>query len=236
VVKLSHLKRLSAPEFWPTSTRGYTWTFSPSPGPHKKDECIPLAIIVRDILKLAETGKEAKRIIKAREILVDGKVRTDPRYPVGILDVVTIPKLEKSYRVIPFKRGLKLIEIDKEEANKKVLKIVGKRSVKGNKFQLNMNDGKNILVNENKFKTNASLLVELPNLKILDYAEMDINNTVLITSGQNSGKIGRIIEVLEGKFNVKPKIVCEIENKKTEVLKEHAIVIGKEEPWIKVSE
>jgi len=72
---MSHLKRLAAPEFWPIPKKKYTWVFSPSPGPHKKEECIPLAIVVRDILKLAETGKEAKRIIKAGEVIVDGKVR-----------------------------------------------------------------------------------------------------------------------------------------------------------------
>jgi small subunit ribosomal protein S4e len=236
VVKVSHLKRLRSPEFWPIPKKKYTWTFSLSPGPHKKEECIPLAIIVRDILKLAETGKEAKRIIKAREILVDGKVRKDHRYPVGLLDVVSIPKINKHYRVIPDKNGLKLIEIDENDAKKKILKIVGKRNIKGKRFQLNLNDGKNIIVNDNKYKTNGSLLVELPSLKILDYIEMSIGNIVLITSGKNAGNIGKIIEVKEGKFNVKPKLTCEIENRKAEVLKEHAIVVGREEPLIKVSE
>ena len=124
MVKVVHLKRLAAPEFWPIPKKKYTWTFAPSPGPHKKEECIPLAIIVRDILGLAETGKEAKRIIKAREILVDGRVRTDHKYPVGLLDVISIPKINKHYRVVPFKNGLKLIEIDESEAKKKILKTL----------------------------------------------------------------------------------------------------------------
>jgi small subunit ribosomal protein S4e len=233
---MSHLKRLAAPEFWPIPKKKYTWTFSPSPGPHKKNECIPLAIIVRDILKLAETGKESKRIIKSREIIVDGKVRTDHRFPVGLLDTISLPKINKHYRVVPYKNGFKLIEIDENDARKKILKILGKRNVKGGKIQLNMNDGKNIIVEDNKYKTHSSLLVELPNLKILGYIEMVVGNLVLITSGQNAGKIGKIVKVLEGKFNVKPKIVCEIENKNVEVLKEHAIVIGREEPLIKVIE
>jgi small subunit ribosomal protein S4e len=233
---MSHIKRLAAPKFWPIPKKKYTWTFSPSPGPHKKEECIPLAIIVRDILKLAETGKEAKRIIKSREIIVDGKVRTDHRFPVGLLDTISLPKINKHYRVVPYKDGFKLIDIDENDARKKILKILGKRNVKGEKIQLNMNDGKNIIVEDNKYKTYSSLLVELPNLKILDYIEMVVGNLVLITSGQNAGKIGKIVKVLEGKFNVKPKIVCEIENKNVEVLKEHAIVIGREEPLIKVIE
>ena len=233
---MAHLKRLVAPQFWPVPKKKYTWTFTPSPGPHKKNESIPLAIIVRDVLGLVETGKEAKRIIKARELLVDGKVRTDHRYPVGLLDVVSIPKMNKHYRIVPYKNGLKLIEIDENDAKKKILKIVNKRSIKRNRFQLNLNDGRNIIVKENKYKTNASLLVELPSLKILDYVEMDVGNLVLITSGQNSGKIARIVEVKEGRFNVKPKLICEAEGKKIEVLKEHAIVVGKDEPLIKVSE
>ena len=233
---MGHLKRLVAPDFWPIAKKKYKWTFSPSPGPHKKDECIPLAIIIRDILGLAETGKEAKRIIKSREVLVDGKVRTDHKYPVGLLDVISIPKINKHYRVVPHKNGLKLIEIDENEAKKKILKIVGKRSIRGARFQLNMNDGKNIIVNENKYRTNASFLVKLPSLEILDYVEMDVGNIVLVTSGQNAGKVGKIVEVKEGKFNVKPKLICEVEGKRVEVLKEHAIVIGREEPLIKVSE
>jgi small subunit ribosomal protein S4e len=233
---MSHLKRLISPKFWLIPKKKYTWTFSPSPGPHKKMECIPLAIIIRDILKIAETGKEAKNIIKSREVLVDGKVRTDHRYPVGLLDVISIPKLKKYFRVVPYKNGLKLIEIDEEDSKKKILKIIGKRSIKGNRIQINMNDGKNLIINENKYRTNTSLLVELPTLKILDYIEMDIGNIVLITSGENTGTICKIKEVKEGSFNVNSKLVCDMENKKIEVLKEHAIVIGKEEPLIKVSE
>ncbi|MEM5875384.1 MAG: 30S ribosomal protein S4e [Candidatus Aenigmatarchaeota archaeon] len=236
MVRVAHLKRLVAPEYWPTHTRGYTWTYAPSPGPHKKDECIPLAIIVRDVLKLAETGKEAEKIIKAGEIKVDGKIRKDPRYPAGLLDVISIPKINKHYRIIPFKKGLKLIEIEESEANKKIVKILNKKSIKGGKTQLNLNDGKNIIVSDGKYKTHDSLLIELPTLKIMDHIKLENGVLVLITSGEKSGKIGKVTKIYEGKFNVKPKIECEIENQKTEVLKEYAICVGREKPMIKVVE
>lgn len=231
---MAHLKRLAAPVYWSTHKKGYTWTYSPSPGPHKKNECIPLAIIIRDILNLAESGKEAEKIVKNREIIVDGKVRKDPRYPVGMFDVISIPKLDKNFRLIPYKGGLKLMEIPKEEANKKIVKIVNKTAVKGGKIQLNLNDGKNILLNENKYKTHDSLLIELPSLKILDHIEMKEGNLVMVFSGRRSGKIGKILKVYEGKFSTKPRLECEIENTKIEVLKEDAIVIGREEPLLKV--
>ena len=70
----------------------------PRPGPHKLNECIPLQILVRDVLKLVDTGSDAKRMIKMGEILVDGKPRKDHKYPAGLMDVVSIPKIKKNYR------------------------------------------------------------------------------------------------------------------------------------------
>ena len=59
---MAHLKRYGIPKFWPLSKKEKVWAVKPRPGPHPKDFCIPLQIIVRDILELAETSKEAKKI------------------------------------------------------------------------------------------------------------------------------------------------------------------------------
>ena len=57
---MAKLKRLRTPKFWRIQRKGTKLTVSPRPGPHKKFECIPLQIIARDILKIVETGEEAK--------------------------------------------------------------------------------------------------------------------------------------------------------------------------------
>ena len=64
----------------------------PSAGPHKTRECLPLILLLRNRLKYALTGKEVTSILMQRTVEVDGKVRTDKTYPVGFMDVVTIPK------------------------------------------------------------------------------------------------------------------------------------------------
>ena len=86
-----HLKRIHAPKSWMLSKVGGIWAMKPSQGPHKLRDCIPLNLILRTKLRLALNGKEAKMIVKAREgnISIDGKVRRDPKYPVGIMDIVT---------------------------------------------------------------------------------------------------------------------------------------------------
>lgn len=57
----------------------------PSTGPHKLRECLPMILFLRNRLKYALTGDEAKKIVKQRLIKVDGKVRTDPTYPSGFM-------------------------------------------------------------------------------------------------------------------------------------------------------
>ncbi|HDM89168.1 MAG TPA: 30S ribosomal protein S4e, partial [Candidatus Bathyarchaeota archaeon] len=103
-----HLKREASPPFWPIHRKKFVWTVKPRPGPHPVSRCIPLLLIIRDILGFAETRKEAKKIISQGKILVDGRVRRDDRYPVGLMDVVSIPELKMNYRVLPFKKGLTL--------------------------------------------------------------------------------------------------------------------------------
>lgn len=57
----------------------------PSPGPHKLRESMPLIIFLRNRLKYALNGDEAKKIVKKRLIKVDGKVRTDLTFPAGFM-------------------------------------------------------------------------------------------------------------------------------------------------------
>jgi small subunit ribosomal protein S4e len=63
--------------------------FAPKPscGPHKLRECVPLNILLRNKLKLALNGREAKLIVKSKDgnIAIDGKIRKDPTFPVGFM-------------------------------------------------------------------------------------------------------------------------------------------------------
>ena len=55
-------KRLAAPKYWPIKRKAKKFTVASLPAPHPTKDSLPLLIIVRDILKLAETSKEAKYI------------------------------------------------------------------------------------------------------------------------------------------------------------------------------
>lgn len=213
------------------------WIVSPRPGPHKKFESIPLLIIVRDLLKLVDTKNDAKKIIKNKNILVDGKPRTDLKYPVGLFDVIDIPKKEKQYRVVPDKHGLSLIEITKKESSVKICRIKNKTMVKGGKTQLNLHDGKNILIKDKEtYRPGDSILIELPSQKIVEHVNMEKGVVAIIVSGQNIGDIINIKDIIKTKSREPNKIICKKDEKEFEAIMDYVYVVGKEKPLIKLAE
>ena len=121
-----HLKRINAPSHWMLDKLSGIYAFRPSSGPHKLRECLPLALILRNRLKYALTGKEVNMIMKDKEglIKVDNKIRRDPKYPAGYMDVVTIDKTGEFFRLLYDVKGRFIVHnIDQNEAKFKLCKI-----------------------------------------------------------------------------------------------------------------
>jgi len=95
-----HLKRLNAPKHWMLDKLSGVFAPRPTPGPHKLRECLPLCIFLRNRLHYALTYDEVKKITMQRLVKVDGKVRTDPTYPAGFMDVITLEKTGEHFRLI----------------------------------------------------------------------------------------------------------------------------------------
>lgn len=143
------LKRSKAPKHWRIARKENKWTIKPHPGPHNK-EAIPLAFILRDNLGYAHTLQEAKQILNERKVMINGKVRTDFKFPVGIMDVVEIPAIHQFYRLLPDRKGIFILHpIADTETHLRPLKITGKCTVKGERTQLHFHDGSTLLIPEN---------------------------------------------------------------------------------------
>lgn len=232
-----HLKRLAAPRAMPIPRKIAKFTLKPSPGPHPVDRSLPLGIIVRDILKLCDTGKEAKKIIKSGEILVDGRVRKDIKFPCGLMDVISIPKLKKSYRVLFDQRGkLTLVPIDEKDAGWKLCRVENKTTVKGGKTQLNLHDGRNILIDNDGYKTGDVIKLSLKDNKITDHYPMEKGILALITGGKHIGEIATIEEITITR-SPKPNLVS-LKGKKGifSTIKDYVFPVGKEKPAINLPE
>ena len=202
-------------------------------------------VIVRDILGLADKGKEAKSIIKMGEVHVDGKPRKDHKYPVGLMDVVSIPKMKMNYRIVPTYKGLKLIGIDAKEAKKKLCKIDNKISARKKKddtspkFQLNLHDGRNILIpvaGSEKYTVGDSIIMDPVGNKILDHLEFEEGALAIVVKGKNIGLVGEIEKIMVTKTKEPTKLIFNVDGDKIEVIKDYVFVIGRDSPVMKLTE
>ena len=154
---------------------------------------ISLATVVRDFLKLTETGREARRVIGAGEVQVDGRVVKDPKFAVGFMDVVSIPKTKQAWRVfIDDKARLRLVPIEAGQAAWKLAQITGKTTVSGGRTQLNFHDGRNLLVKKDDYHTGDVLRLELPTQKVLGHFPLKAGSSVLITDGRHAGEVAPV--------------------------------------------
>jgi len=198
-----HLKRKPAPKLWPIHRKEDVWTIMPKPGPHSISRSLPLALIVRDILGFAKTAKEAKNIISQGKIIVDGKVRRDERFLVGLMDVLSIPDAKKSYRALPSRKGLHLYPISGEETTFKLCRIENKTVVKGGNIHLDLHDGSSSMITpgnsqtpmEEPYHTLDILKLSIPNRELLGQAKLAAGAPVIVIGGQNMGKYGKVATI-----------------------------------------
>ncbi|KAI0091464.1 40S ribosomal protein S4 [Irpex rosettiformis] len=170
-----------------------TYAPRPSPGPHKLRESLPLTILLRNRLKYALTGREVLSITMQRLVKVDGKVRTDPTYPTGFQDVVSLEKSGEHFRILYDVKGRFAIHrISPEEATYKLLKVkkasVGAKGVP----YVTTHDGRTIRYPDPLIKVNDTVKFDIESGKITDFIKFETGNLVIITGGRNMGRAGVI--------------------------------------------
>jgi small subunit ribosomal protein S4e len=223
-----HLKRLTAPRSWKIKRKGITFVTRPNSGMHGKTNSTSINVLMRDVLKQAKTTRDVKMVINSREILVDKKEIKDHRFQVGVMDLVEIPKTNNCFRVMLDKKGnICVVEIKQDEATLKPCKIIDKKVMKKGKIQLNLNDGKNILVNKDIYKTGDTLLLSLPKNEIKQHLKFEKGVYVYLSRGKHKGDSGIIEDVKDGIIKIKPK-----SGKSFETSKRFAFVVGKEKEMI----
>ncbi len=192
-----HLKRIAVSKAVPiTDKKENTWMVRPSPGPHSTKYAMPLTVLLRDVLKVAKTAQEAKKILTQGMVTIDGKVRKSLKLPVGLMDVVSFAKLDKNYRIfVDWKGRLVPKEISKEESSTKLLRVTGKTTIKGGKISLSFHDGKTIIA-DNNVNVGDSVIVSLPKAAIKKHLKRDKGSKCLVWEGKHVGSIVTLKEII----------------------------------------
>lgn len=233
-----HLKRVAAPRSWNIRRKDAKFVATFRPGPHNKEDSVPLTVLCRDLLKISKTSRETKILLNSGTIMVDGVKRKDGGFSVGFMDVVRVGKT--NYRMVLDRKGrLSLIKITSAESNKKIAMITGKRMVKGGKIQLSLHDGRNILLSESqgkKYSTEASLLIELPSQKILEYLPFKEGALVFVNGGKHVGETAVIKDMVEVEGPYPDRVILKSAGAAYETLQRFAFVVGEKKPVVKINE
>ncbi len=231
-----HSKRYQAStERWGIPTKEHFWAPKTKPGPHAEHRSVPIVVLIRDILKYADTSREANFLLAENKVLLDGEIVKDKNIPVGLMDVISIPDLDDNYRMLFDQHGkVRLSPIEEGSESWKLSRIENKTIINGERCQLNLHDGRNIIVDDqDKYKTKEVLKIMIPEQKVIDVFEFNEGNMALITGGKHIGELGVIAdyEVVKGP---QPNLV-HFENGITTIEK-YVFVVGKDKPEIKIPE
>lgn len=229
-----HQKRVTVPRSWPIHRKIHQWVAKSSPGPHCAEDSMPLLTVIRDMLKITDNAREAKRILYEGNVLVDGNVKKDYKLPVGMFDIISVPLLNQQYRVLKDTRGMFYFSPIEQSDAKKLVKIVDKTMLKGNKQQLNLSDGSNKLA-EGEFKGSDSLILSIPERNIEDRIEFKVGNTAMVIGGKHTGRIGKIKDIIIMKSPQPNRIVISGDGEKEfETIIDYVYMIGRDEPMMKL--
>ena len=231
-----HLKRLAAPRVLRLHRKERALTIRAAPGPHPLELAIPIGLVVRDYLSLCDTYKEARKIVSNGDILVDGVKRKNIKFPCGLMDVISIPKMRKNVRILFDRNGkLALVPISESDAEWKLCRIQNKTIVKGKKVQLNLHDGKNKLVEKDEYKTGDVLKISFKENKIDEVYRFDKGTVSMIIGGTHIGEIASIEEI-QVVASSKPNLAKMKGEKEFSTIAEHVFPIGKTKPAIALPE
>ena len=244
--KTARMKRKPAPRFWPIHRKELPWIVKPSCGSHSQENCLTLTLVLRDILGIAQTRKEGKLILAQGKVQVDGKVVRKDDFPVGLMDVISMPDANKYYRVMPSNKGLVLSPISKEEANFKLVRVEDKTTAKKG-VQIALHDGSNMFIKvadpkhpvEVTYNSFDILKMTFPEKQVVLSLKTKEGNLAVITGGKNIGKQGKIVEIEKTETKKRRQALVVIEDSqgaRYQTILDYVFPIGEAEPLIGIPE
>lgn len=193
-------------------------------------------IILRNRLKYALTYREAMLIThdKASKIKIDGRTRTDVKFPVGFGDVLSIDQTSEYFRLLYDSKGrFSLVRISVEDSKFKLCKVKKRLIGANNVPYIVTHDGRTIRYPHPHISPSDTIKLNLETGEIDDFVKFEQGNVAMITGGRNTGRVGLLThtEKHEGGFDIAHLRDTKGNTFATRLM--NAFVIGKGKgPWV----
>jgi len=190
---INKTKRQMIPRVVKIPRKKYFWGATSMPGPHKRNASVPMLHVLRDYLSLGDKEREITRLLNNKFVMVDGKAITEKKYPAGFMDLITIPELKKSYRILYDKLGRLTPVPEKEEnSNVKPRKVLNKYTIKGGKTMIACHDGYTFISDNKGISTGDVVLYNVKDKKIDGAIKLQEGSKVFLTGGNHVGSIATV--------------------------------------------
>jgi len=171
-------------------------------------DSVPVVIAVRDMLHLASTAKEVRHLIKEKVLKINGRPVRDYRESIRLFNILEAGKIYV-LTILPTGR----FAFEPSEKQERLCKVINKKLISGNRIQINLHDGSNIITKE-KISVGDSVYLS-PDGKIKSHVSLEKGKKVFIMSGKYIGFTGVINSMKDNLVNIS--------------LDSHDTVIGKEQ-------
>ncbi|MEM3827179.1 MAG: S4 domain-containing protein [Candidatus Micrarchaeaceae archaeon] len=188
-----HIKGLNAPHYFGTPRKEHKYVVKPNAGRHSLERSIPLLLALRE-LNPNSNSRALVKAIKLGMVKINGKLIKDPRFPIGINDLLEIEGEGKKLTLSINERGK--VELLEGETDLALLyKVVGKYKRRGGKLMVRLHDGR-IVEGTNEIAVNDS--VRLNSGKIEKHISMREGAECIVFDGDHAGARGVIKKIYRG--------------------------------------
>jgi len=160
------------------------------------ENSVPLVIAIRDILKLAKTAREVKKMINAGLLKINGRKATHLNEAIKLFNIL---EADKTYRLtlLPTKK----FSFEETKEKNKLCKVIGKTLQRKGKVQFHLHDGSNVISSQN-IAIGDSLVIDFDG-KIKSHIPLAKNSEVFVFNGKYAGLKAKVEHIENKKVRIK---------------------------------
>jgi small subunit ribosomal protein S4e len=168
-------------------------------------ESVPVLVAVRDILGLAKTAREVKKMIIQKLLKINGRPVRDYKETIKLFNVFEAGELYV-LKILPTRKFF--FEKDNNKSVR-LCKVMGKTILPKGAVQLNLHDGSN-LISKEKISMGDSVYLDFSG-KMKKHVALEKGSKAFVMSGKYTGQSGTI-ESMNGK-----KVMIKLKDKEAEL-------------------
>ena len=196
-----HLKSINAPKYFGVGKKENAYVIKQKAGRHTFEKSVPILLFLKQ-MNLIRNAREAKKSIKEKPLVVNGRKVVDTDYPVGINDIININN--EDYEVGINKYGK--VTFTKVKNSKKIIyKIIKKYKAGKGKIFFGLHDG-SVIEGSNTAKVNDSVEVGFDK-KITEIIKLEKGSKCLVIDGVHTGVSGVVSGIKEGDMHISKKVI-----------------------------